>query len=129
MTDTEEMVLVTVAPGATLTIALHPSGIPEVGPLILGAGSTHRVSQAEARRLFEAGTIVDQLTGRPKPPARWSPPRQPEVRIFETQEAALERTAKERAALEARALRGEGMAPPRMVHQEGGWYPPPDVGW
>jgi len=129
MNDTAETVLVTVAPGSTIKIDPHPSGIPEVGPLILGAGSTHRVSQAEASRLYQNGTILHPATGRAKAPAPWTAPRQPEVHVFETQEQALERTAKERAALEARALRGEGMAQPRMVRIEGGWQPPPDVGW
>jgi len=129
MTDTEKTVLVTVAPGATLTVSPHPSGVAEVGPLILGAGSTHRVEQAEAARLYQNGTILHPTTGKAKPPAPWTAPRQPEVKVFETQEQALERTAKERAALEARALRGEGMAQSRMVQQEGGWLRPPDVGW
>lgn len=128
-TDTEATVVVTVAPGATLTVNPHPSGIPEVGPLILGAGSTHRVSQAEARRLYDNGTILDPATGRVKPPAHVVPPRLPGVTVYESQEEALKRTAGERAADAARALRGDGRAQPRMVRVEGGWQPPPDVGW
>lgn len=66
MTDITDMILVTVAPGECLTISPHPSGIPDLGPLYLGAGDTHRVTPAEAERLYQAGKIVSPVTGQAK---------------------------------------------------------------
>ncbi|MBP0446713.1 hypothetical protein J8J14_18205 [Roseomonas sp. SSH11] len=67
MADT---ILVTVAEGQTVTVSPHPSGIPGIGPLHLGAGDTLRATPEEADRLWRQGRIRHPVTGEVKQQAR-----------------------------------------------------------
>jgi hypothetical protein len=67
MTDT---ILVTVAEGQTVAVSPHPSGIPGIGPLHLGAGDTLHATPAEADRLWQQGRIHHPVTGKVKQQAR-----------------------------------------------------------
>jgi hypothetical protein len=71
MSDT---IRVVVAPGATITIRPHPSGLQALPSLTLYGGDTLDVSEAEARRLYDAGRILSPTTGRPKPLLPAAPP-------------------------------------------------------
>lgn len=84
------------------------------------------VSREEAQRLVDRRDVFDPATGKVRSPNRVSPPRPVGVYTHETQEEADARTARARAAAEAQALRE---VPRRIVRQEGGWYPAPDVGF
>jgi hypothetical protein len=61
-----DIVTVTVAPGQTVTISPHPSGIPELGPLTLHAGESLTVTGDKADRLWEDGRILHPVTGQAK---------------------------------------------------------------
>ncbi|MBP0445011.1 hypothetical protein J8J14_09485 [Roseomonas sp. SSH11] len=74
----DDMVLVTVAAGYTVTIDPHPSGVEGMPPLRLGAEQTLRVTRDEAQRLYDERQIYHPVTGRPKP-ADKAPPPQPLV--------------------------------------------------
>lgn len=58
---------VTVAPGGSVSISPHPSGLAQLGPLHLRDGETLQVTREEADRLYQRGDILHPETGRPKP--------------------------------------------------------------
>lgn len=55
----------TVAPGARVILDPHPSGLPGLGPLVLGGGDTLFAEPAEAERLFQDGQVLSLATGKP----------------------------------------------------------------
>ena len=67
-----EKLRLTVAPGRHITIDPHPSNFPGLSPLVLKAGDTLFAEPAEADRLYQAGQVLNLVTG--KPIQRESPP-------------------------------------------------------
>jgi hypothetical protein len=63
----DDLQIVTIAPGESIVISPHPSGLP-LPPLRLQAGDTLRVPHAESLRLYVAGkTLGPNGQPRPKP--------------------------------------------------------------
>ena len=62
-----DTVRVVVAPGETVTIAPHPSGIAQLPPLTLHGGGAVRVTPARAEALWRAGKVLDPVTGQARP--------------------------------------------------------------
>ena len=60
-----EKLRLTVAPGARVILNPHPSGFPGLEPLVLEAGATLFAEPAEAERLYEAGQVLNLVTGKP----------------------------------------------------------------
>ncbi|MGI4798498.1 MAG: hypothetical protein ACRYG8_31535, partial [Janthinobacterium lividum] len=67
-----ETIRVTVAPGCSIPITPHPSGIPGLPTLILHYGDTLDVSRDRFIELLRARLILDPTTGKVLPP---DPPR------------------------------------------------------
>lgn len=70
-----DRVRVTVAPGASITLDPHPSGVARMKPLVLRGGDTLLVEPAEAERLYQVRRVLHPETGqvRPADPQRRDP--------------------------------------------------------
>lgn len=68
-----DQVRVTVAPGASVTVRPHPSGIPQLPALVLTEGECLTISKDRAAELLAERLILDPATGEPVPPPP-SPP-------------------------------------------------------
>lgn len=62
-----DLVRVTVAPGAHISIAPHPSGLAVLGPLVLFGGNSADVPAERAAALYGAGLILHPVTGEMPP--------------------------------------------------------------
>lgn len=60
-------ITVVVAPGGSVSISPHPSGLAQLGPLHLRDGETLQVTREKAEQLYQRGDILHPDTGRPKP--------------------------------------------------------------
>lgn len=62
-----EKVVVTVAPGERISLAPHPSGLPDLPALVLEEGERLRVTLEEAQLLYEQHKVCGLVSGKPKP--------------------------------------------------------------
>ncbi|ONH81867.1 hypothetical protein APZ41_017550 [Roseomonas mucosa] len=101
----EQIVEVTVAPGETITLNPHPSGIAELPPLTLYGGDRLRVTLAEAERLYHRRKVVGMRSGTVKPADAAAEPAGPAIVIgngppLRGVQAAMAIAAAQRRALE-----------------------------
>ena len=71
---TETLIRVQVAPGETVLITPHPSGLAELGALYIRAGEHVSVMKARADELYAAGKILHPVSGQPRPTQAFTPP-------------------------------------------------------
>lgn len=91
-----ETVRVVVAPGESVTITPHPSGLPQLRSLTLAGGEGVRVSPERAERLVRVGQVLDPATGRVRPPPVHSAPPPLIQRTGESWQGAAHRAEEEK---------------------------------